>query len=452
MARYLERIRRVALAPVRFVIRRPKTALGVVSLFLATSVISGVCYLRYELRAAREALASDRPAEARSRLAVCLVVWPRDSEVRVLAARAARLDGDVAAAEDQLNSCLKLPGGATEAVQLEFLLLRAQTGDLNEVEGPLIDAVEHSHPDSAHILETLAKAYLRRLRYRPAYACLSRWIEIRPESAKAYMLRGWVLERLNHPKPAMQDYLKAVECDPDLIPARLRMAELLLEDNHAPEASPHLERLYRQAPELPQVQARLGMCRFLQGQPAEARRLMEAAVIQLPDDPVLLIHLARLDIGDGHYTEAEQRLRSILRKDPSDTEAWFSLFSTLRLQGRDAESAAALKEHDRFKALIDRSNSLLKNVADTPTAGPDDYSELGETLIVTGKEQLGLYWLERALERDPGHQRSHQALAAYYEKKGDPGSAASHQRLVRTPTSTPKSVVRPGPISQEKKK
>ena len=59
------------------------------------------------------------------------------------------------------------------------------------------------------------------------------------------------------------------------------------------------------------------------------------------------------------------------------------------------------------------------------------WDELGETLIQIGKDQHGLYWLERALERDPGHQRSHRALAAYYEKKGDATNAASHRRQVR---------------------
>ena len=431
MLRYLMRTGRVALYPIRLVIRRPRTTFAVAGFFLAASATFGVWYVRHQWQAAREALVADRPDEARSRLAICLAIWPQDAEVRVLAARAARLSGDLTAAEDHLNRCLKLRGGATEAVQLEFLLLRVQTGDLDEVERPLIETVERKHPDSPHILETLAKAYMRRLRYRPAYACLSRWIELRPDAAKPYLLRGWVLERLNHPKPAMQDYLKALESDPDLIPVRLRVAEMLLEDNLASEALPHLEQLHRQAPDLPQVQARLGMCRFLQGQPAEARRLMEAAVIHLPDDPVLLIHLARLDLGEGRYTEAEQRLRRVLQSDPSDTEAWFNLFSVLRLLDRPNESAAALKEYERNKVLVDRSNKLLKDVADTPTGGPDDYSELGETLIQIGKDQHGLYWLERALERDPGHQRSHRALAAYYEKKGDATNAASHRRQVR---------------------
>jgi tetratricopeptide (TPR) repeat protein len=238
---------------------------------------------------------------------------------------------------------------------------------------------------------------------------------------------------LGNYKAGNQDYRTAVECDPALIPARLRIAEMLLEDKQAPEALPHLEQLYRQAPDRPEVQARLGMCRFLQGRPAEARRLMEAAAPHLPDDPGLLVTLAQLDLQEGRAAEAEQRLRKVLRADPSDTEALYNLSSALQLQNRTDEAAAVLKDYNRYKVLVERSNKLLQEVADRPTAGADDYAELGELLLQTGRERLGRYWLDRALERDPDHQPTHRALAAYYQKTGDTASAAAHRRHLREP-------------------
>lgn len=413
--------------------RRSRVALVLVGLVLVAAVLAGVWYVRHQWRAAGAALAADRPDEARSRLAVCLYVWPRDPEVHLLAARAARLSGDLPAAEAHLNLCLKLHGGATEAVQLEFLLLRVQTGEVDQVSPALIDLVEQGHPESPIILETLARAYMHHLRYKPAYACLSRWTEIRPGAVKAYQLRGWVLERLNQDKSAAADYRRALELDPDLIPVRLRVAEMLLEDSQPQEALPHLERLYRQVPDRPEVLARLGTCRFLQGQPEEARRLMEAAVVSLPHDASLLIHLAKLDLQEERWAEAEQRLRQVLRADPSDTEALHNLALALQHQGRSDEAAEAQKEYQRYKAWVDRANKLLREVADSPTAGAADYTEIGELLLRVGRERVGLYYLHEALERDPVYQPAHKALAEYYDKKGDEEKAAAHRRRLGEP-------------------
>jgi predicted Zn-dependent protease len=240
-----------------------------------------------------------------------------------------------------------------------------------------------------------------------------------------------VLERVNNHKMATQDYHRALELDPDLVPVRLRVAEMLLEDKQAPEALPHLERLYRQVPDNPQVQARLGMCRFLQGQVEEARRLMQAAVVHLPKDPALLVHLAKLHLQEGQGPEAERWLRQVLEIDPSDTEALYVLSSALQLQGRTKESAAVMQEHERTRALVDKTNDLLSGVADSPTATADDYAEIGRMLLQIGRERLGVYWLEQALEREPAHQPAHQALAEHYEKKGESARAATHRRALR---------------------
>jgi tetratricopeptide (TPR) repeat protein len=414
--------------------RRPRLTVLLVVLLTVGAGVGVWRYAVHQWRAAQVAVREDRPAEARERLRLCLRVWPRSTEVHLLAARAARLTGDLAAAEAHLNRCLELQDGATELVQLEFLLIRVQGGEVDELAPALIDAVQKGHPESPAILETMTGAYLTRLRYKPAHACLSKWIEIEPHTAKPYLLRGWTLERLNNHKAATADYHRALELDPDLIPARLRVVEMLLEDKQAPEAVPHLERLVRQAPDNPQVQARLGMCRFLQGRGEEARRLMEAAVVHLPKDPALLVTLANLDLQDGRGADAERRLRTVLEADPSDTEALFVLGSALQLQGRTKEAADVLADYEKKRAIVNRINDLLKDAADSPTAKADDYAEIGQLFLQIGRDKFGVYWSERALERDPANQKAHAALAAYYDRKGDAANAAAHRRQIRTPT------------------
>jgi predicted Zn-dependent protease len=297
-----------------------------------------------------------------------------------------------------------------------------------------VDAVESNAADTPRILETLSRAYMRRLRLKPALACLNRWVELRPGAARAYHWRGWVLERLNHPRQARADYERALELDASLFPVRLRVAEMLLEDHRGAEARPHLERLRREAPGDPMVLARLGTCQLLLGRPKEARQLMEAAIVHLPDDYALQIDLAKLDVQEGRGAAAERMLRKVLRGSPAETEALHNLVAALQLQGRIDEALAAAKEYERYKALVERSNKLLQEVVDSPTAGADDYAETGRLLILRGNAQQGVYWLEQALARDPAHRAAHQALAEYYDKKGDREQGAAHRRWLPAPT------------------
>jgi tetratricopeptide (TPR) repeat protein len=255
------------------------------------------------------------------------------------------------------------------------------------------------------------------LRYRPAYVCLKRWIELRPDVPRAYQWRAWVTERLDNHKLAAADYARAIEIDPDLVFSRLRLAELHLEDRAVSDAVPHLERLYATNATNPMVRSRLGVCRFLQGNAAEARRLMEGAVGELPDDPQLLLYLGRLEIQEGRYAEAEKWLRRILVSDPTDNEARYALVNVYQLQGRTADAAVALKEYEEAKARLLRVNALLKDVVDRPTATADEFAEVGEFLLVLGRTEVARYWLDRALQRDPAHARAKAALARCAEQK-----------------------------------
>jgi tetratricopeptide (TPR) repeat protein len=440
MLRYLDKVVRerprltgpiqALLAPAGKAVRRRPRTTGVV---LALLVLAGAgvglpWYAFHEWHAAQAAVKGGRPAEARRHLDICLFFWPRSLPVHLLAARAARSTGDFAAAEAHLNRCLKLQNGATEDVQLEFLLMRVQTGEVDDVAPELMRYVDNKHPETPLILETLSGAYMHDLRYGPALAYLNRWVQEAPDSATALYWRGWVWERLNDYEGGKRDYLHALEVDPDIVPARLRLAEMYLERSNPAEALPHLERLRQQHPERADVMARLGQCRFLQGELKEARPLLEDAVKEMPKDSALLIHLAKLELQEERPAEAEKWLRQLLKADRSDLEAQYTLVSSLQLQGRQEDAAAALAQYQQDKDLLQRADRLLKDEAERPSRGPDVPYEIGSSFLRIGQERLGTYWLNQALQRDPGHKPSHQALAEYYESKGEPDKAAPHRR------------------------
>lgn len=417
--------------------RRPRTTIVWIAVTLTTCVMAAVLgYAAHQKKLAQVDLDNGRVSSARERLAVCLRIWPWSVSTHLLAARAARLDMDFVAAESHLNRCLDLERGATEPVQLEFLLLRAQTGEVDEVTPPLLKCVEENHPESRAILETLARYHMHHLNYKPAYMFLTRWIEQFPSDAKPHHWRGWVQERLNNHKRAMEDYLRALELDEDLTPVRLRVAEILIEDKQPLEALTHLERLQRQFPDRADIKARLGQCRFLQGENEQARQLLEAAVQKMPSDSPLLLHLGKLDLQEGRAVEAEGWLRRVLEIDPTDSEAHYALVSALQLQGRTQEAQRALEASEKAKALLERLNRLLKDEAEHSSITAEVPSEIGTLLLSAGKEPLALHWLYEALRRDPVHQATHQALAEYFESKGEAEKAAVHRRALRDSSRT----------------
>ncbi|HZT79835.1 MAG TPA: tetratricopeptide repeat protein [Gemmataceae bacterium] len=414
--------------------RRAGTALVLAVLLTAGGAGAGFCvHVHRQWHAAEADVRAGRLEEAQARLGICLRVWPRDARVHLLAARAARLRGDFETAEAHLNQCIQLEGEAGEATQIEFLLMRVQRGEVDEVAPVLLNIVEDGHPEAPLILETLSRAYMHNLRYGPALRSLNLWIREAPDAATPYHWRGWVLERINDSRSAMKDYERALELDPDLFPARLRLAEMWLERSNPPEALPHLEYLMRQSPERPEVPARLGQCRLLQGKPEEARRLLEAAVEALPDDAAVRISLARLEIQQGRPEKAEPHLRHVLKSDPTDTDARFTLIACLQAQGRREEAAAAAAQYQKDTAMLKEANRLLQNEADRPTRDPDAAYKIGALFLRAGQERLGLYWLHQALERDAHHQPTHRTLAELYEQKGDRKNAAAHRRMLAPP-------------------
>jgi tetratricopeptide (TPR) repeat protein len=422
----------------RRLLARPVLWVGIVLGVLLVLLAGGYLYARREWNQAQEDLKEYRLDEAQRHLDFCLSIWPHSVEVHLLAARAARLQGDFESAEQHLKRCKELAHGATESIQVEYLLMRVQMGQEDEVAPELMLAVDHGSPESTLIVETLARRYMYNHRYGPAYGVLTRWIQLAPDSAEPYRWRGWVVERLYDWEAAIKDYQKALELDPGLDEVRLRLAEMYLDRSSAPDALPHLERMYREHPDQARVMARLGQCRLLQGENEEARRLMEPAVAQLPDDTPLLIALARLEMREGHPAKAEKYLRHAGQVDPTDAEIQFTLVACLQQQGRYDEATAALEKHRKDSALLKRMVQLIQDEAEHPSTNLDRLYEIG-AFFLPANERVGMYWLSRVLQINPAHQPTHKLLADYFESKGNKTQAAAHRSWLRTKDADKKS-------------
>lgn len=415
--------------------------ISAVLVFAGTGVGLSI-YAVHQWHVAQLAVKENRLDEAAKSLRVCLFVWPRSVPVHILAARAARSRGNFDEAETHLSRCLKLEHKATEAIEVEFLLMRVQKGEEDVVAPELMLYVEDRYVEAPLILETLARAYMYHLRYGPAYHYLSRWLELEPNSAQAHVWRGWVVERLNDWDGALSDYQRALELDPQLTDVHIRIAEMSLDKSNVPEALKHLEPLHKQFPDRAVVNARLGQCCFLRGDFDEARALLEAAFQELPDDSSLVLCLARLEMQVGNLSKAERLLRHVLKVDPMDTEVQFTLAGCLQLQERWKDAEVTLDQHRKDTVQLRKLVQMIQDEAQHPSSDPAPAAEIGAAFLHSN-ERVGLYWLHKALQRDPRYQATLKTLAEHYESKGDKERAAQYRRRLNTESNPEKRAATP---------
>lgn len=409
----------------------PRLARWFLALALATLalVIGAIATRRWALNSIAGSIARRDYRAAESTWTWARWIPPESTGMLVMGARIDRLQGRYPQAEEKLARASGLAGGPTMATQVEYLLMRAQTGEEDEVASMLEAHVEQNHPESPLILETLSRAYMHRLRYGPAHAALTRLIEKAPASPLPRHWRGWVLERLGNAKAAMADYQKALELDPGITEVRLRVAAMLLEDKLPQEARTHIDQLLAQHPGRADILVLLGQCLYLSGDSPGARRELEKAEVARPDDPILLLHLARLDLLEGLPEKAVARLRRALAADPADVESQYTLVGALRQLGRDDEARAMLERYEKQKEALEKANQLLKREAETPSRDPAPAREIAQLLLNVGQPAQAAYWFDQALVRDPADRETHRLLAERHEALGDTQRAARHRKL-----------------------
>jgi hypothetical protein len=112
------------------------------------------------------------------------------------------------------------------------------------------------------------------------------------------------------------------------------------------------------------------------------------------------------------------------------------LFGILQLAGREEEAKAVLAQYEKNTVVMRRVAEAIKEEAEHPSSDPKKAYEIG--ILFLGQDtRVGLYWLNKALERDPAHEPTRKALAEYYESKGEPEKAAQHRRRLKSnPAST----------------
>lgn len=420
------------------------TLLGLIGLGMTLAVRYARAELSY--RAALAAMGRRDFAEARARLETCLRVWPQSPRVLLLAAREARCSGRLGEAEEHLAVCQRLHFNS-DALALEEALLSVQRGNLAPFEQALQARAERDDEAALLILEVLIDVYVQNYRLRRAFRYLNLYLRRRPEDVQALVGRGRVCERLFYYVEAADSYRRAVRLEPGNEQIRLLLAEVLLIIGPPAEARKHFTRLQQTRPQDPAVLLGLARSQRQEGHTKEAVRLLERLLSRQhlaspADPPADTIHAGILHergliaLEAGELAEAEQWLRQAVTLAPSDRQATYNLHQCLLRQGKEVQARECLARLTRLDEDLKRIARVTERMQLTP-GDPSLYHEAGVLFLRNGNESEGLRWLHLALAHAPAYRPAHETLADFYRRRGNAQLAEQHRRLAQ---QTPESV------------
>jgi tetratricopeptide (TPR) repeat protein len=313
---------------------------------------------------ARAALARRDFRTADDILAARLADEPDDRAARLLAAQTARRAGDFGRAREHLDAYAdRFRPDDAHAHESQLLALHA--GNLAG-SGPLFLKYtgRAGVPGADLVMEAYLEGHLRTLappggpldpdadaglvtRLR---AAADVWLAARPGTADQAQGRVWhgrIAEYARDRALAVAKFREALELDPGSYDARLHLALAL--GPHAPaEGVHHLEQLRAADPGDRRVRFFLATAYRASNRPADARRLLDEALKDDPDDVGALMERAGLDLDAGRPGDAQPLLLRALGRAPTAPEVNLALSRCQQLAGRPAE---AEKYRKRFEEL-----------------------------------------------------------------------------------------------------
>ncbi|MFQ5671108.1 MAG: tetratricopeptide repeat protein [Acidobacteriota bacterium] len=144
-----------------------------------------------------------------------------------------------------------------------------------------------------------------------------------------------------------------------------------------------------------------GMIRMKQGQPFMAVEAFRKALLNQPDDPVVMFHLGRALQKSTKLSEAEKVYRNVVQRQPGMAEAWLHLSEIYIRQGRFQEALDVL---ERLQAVHGRGPHL-------------DYQQ-GFVLSHLGKYEEANEKLRQSLATEPRNADAWYVLGLNAQRQG----------------------------------
>lgn len=242
--------------------------------------------------------------------------------------------------------------------------------------------------------------------YEDALNAFATAIELDPGHIEANFHRGVAFERISRWEEALTQYQKAAKLDPTESRFVVAQAEMLLELRRRDDSRALLESALERFPNSAAVRHSLASVALLDGSPDLAARLLREARLLAPEDTGVLEDLARAEMSNGRYAEAEEALRELLAED--DMEARRDLMH-MRVR--------CLIEMNR---LVDARTALLALTGDRKgEADRHAWLTLGRVSLKLNDMPRLRTAASRLMALEPGKPDGRLLMAAWQRRRGD---------------------------------
>lgn len=406
-----------------FVPGRRGLLLGALALVIALLALNfGDLLLAYRMAEAKRAIRERQFDLAVEALKRAESPGRRSATWHYVLACAQRRGGNLPDAGFHLASAEDLGFDQSEVAR-QRLLMRAQSGEIKEVEAQLASLLQTDLSDEAaeETYEAMARGFMASFHLADARKCLTYWIEWQPDNTLARLWMADVCERIEQRPAALAEYERVLELDPWNAEACHKLAELYLEMSDLDRAAPLFERCLNASDRPGPCLMGLAECRRRQGAVEEARSLLyEALLHELTDDEAgqAVAELGQIAMEERDHERAIAMLEQSVTLAPHTPRSRLALAGALIAAGQEQ-----LAEPHRQAAseLVNRHHRLIsarRRVVTEPN-NADLRCEVGLILMESGLPSAGAQWLLSALQIDSQHPAARRALAAYFESIGN---------------------------------
>ena len=258
-------------------------------------------------------------------------------------------------------------------------------------------------------------------------------IDPRSGYAQSYYRLGIIHGLNGRPAEALSSYRKALELDPDIVPARVSAGILLSQAGQHAEAKRELQRSIELDPTYEKAHYNLGLVYSEQAKLDSALLMMDRALELKPDYTLAMMGKAALLYEMGRFDDAGPLLTAVgdHPSAPENVRAQAGLlleFLPLRksyMESRRRENQRASDAHllrgDIMVSLrmLDRAMAEYEAAIELdPRSAAADY-QVGSVFFTLGDLDRALAGLERALRADPDYPGANSAAGIIYIRKQD---------------------------------
>jgi tetratricopeptide (TPR) repeat protein len=394
----------------------------------------------WRLQSALGSLENGEPEAAIALLEIEQKAHPQSAELAYWMAVAQRRAGHLSVFQDHLQRAKDL-GYSIDELHRQFLLMRLQAGTVSpEVEHAAEQLVENAEKYAGprvdlyidEFYEARSRGYLVNYRLFDAEVTLDHWVQARPQSILAHMMRADIREREFNLQSAEREYRDVLALAPENVTARLKRARLLMHNLKISEAAEEFRVCLKTAPQNITAQIGLAECEYRSGTGVDAaqHRLEQVLTQDLTKQERArsLFLLGEIVRGKKQNDKAIEYLTSALKLESTmDPGPYRWLSGAYAAIGKREEAAKYLKISQEKMARFEQMHLVADKVAQAPE-DPDLRFQQGNIQADEGQMDEAVGWWNMAIRFDPKHLGAHEALAKYYGEKGDRERAEHHQK------------------------